>query len=361
MVGVYSNGSEEKGFGEILGLRDEIGKIQEAIADFDVGKKLNVAIIAGPLSGKTTLINEIENLNLTRATKITFSGIIRDKDEISLPEDTKRVVLFDNCQFLYTRKTGGFDILYEFLHMVSSQSRMFVTAWNIYSWKYLNEAFGIGKYFPVQVSVPAFDKENLETLILKKYREDEIIFDNDRESKEEPLVYLTEYPVELASLGKRIVIPVFKVNIPYLKKRLLGEKKEHEKKAGKEKHEEKTAKNRVFEEIHSRSKGNPGVALRVWELGLDYPHIAPKNIGQFSHDIELEYEEAFVLSLILSYQNLKRSELTDIIGSKLRVDEVLFQLLNQELIFEGEDNFFRVRAEALCSVVAYLKKLRLVY
>ena len=62
-MGIYSNDSEENSFDEILGLRDEIGKIQEAIADFDVGKKLNVAIIAGPLSGKTTLINEIEKLN----------------------------------------------------------------------------------------------------------------------------------------------------------------------------------------------------------------------------------------------------------------------------------------------------------
>ena len=59
-MGIYSNDSEGNSFDEILGFRDEIGNIQEAIADFDVGKKLNVAIIAGTLSGKTTLINEIE-------------------------------------------------------------------------------------------------------------------------------------------------------------------------------------------------------------------------------------------------------------------------------------------------------------
>lgn len=74
------NNTDEKKFGEIIGLRDEIGEIQEAIAEFEVGKKLNVAIIAGLFGGKTTLINEIKKLSLSRATKITFSEIVRNKD-----------------------------------------------------------------------------------------------------------------------------------------------------------------------------------------------------------------------------------------------------------------------------------------
>jgi len=168
-VGIQRSGSGEKSFGEILGLRDEIGKIQAAIADFETGKKLNVAIIAGPLGGKTTLSGEIEKINLNRATKITFSEIVRDKKEISLPDDSKRVVIFDNCHFLYMRKPGGFDIFYEFLDMISSQDRIFVTTWNLYTWKYLNEAFGLGRYFPVQIFIPAFNKEDLRLFILKRY------------------------------------------------------------------------------------------------------------------------------------------------------------------------------------------------
>ncbi|WP_269851880.1 hypothetical protein [Methanosarcina horonobensis] len=81
----------------------------------------------------------------------------------------------------------------------------------------------------------------------------------------------------------------------------------------------------------------------------------------FSYDIELEQEEAFVLELILSYQGLRKSEIVDTIDSTLRTDEILFQLLNQELIFEHEDGSFRVRPEALRSVIAYLEKFRLVW
>jgi hypothetical protein len=165
-VEAHINNIDEKGFGEILGLREEMGEIQVAIADFEVGKKLNVAIIAGLFGGKTTLINEIEKLNLKRATKFTFSEIVRDKKEIFLPEDTKRVVLLDNCHFLYVRKPGGFEIFYEFLDMVSSQNRIFVTTWNLYSWKYLNEAFDLGKYFPIQIIIPPFEKKDLKPFIL---------------------------------------------------------------------------------------------------------------------------------------------------------------------------------------------------
>ncbi len=350
-MGSYSNKTDKKEFGEVIGLNDEIGKIQAAIADFEVGKKLNVAIIAGLFGGKTTLINEIEKLNLNKATKIAFSEIVRNKNEIFLPDDTKRVVLLDNCHFLYIRKASGFDILYDFLDLISSQNRIFITTWNLYSWKYLNEAFELGKYFPVQVFIPAFEKEDIKHLILERYEEGEIIFNNGGESEEEPFIYITEYPLELSLVGRKISIPILRINFHYLKKRFLNEKEE----------KEKNAEHRVFEKTHLESKGNPGIALKVWELGLDYPHINPESIGNFSYDIELEYEEAFVLSLILSYQGLKKSEIIEMIDSVLRTDEILFRLLNQELIFQDEDNSFRVRPEALRSVIAYLEKLRLVW
>lgn len=315
-----------------------------------------MAIISEIFGGKTTLIKEIEKLNLSRATKITFSEIVRDKKEISLSGDTKRVVLLDNCHFLYVRKPGGFDIFYEFLGMISSQNRIFITTWNIYSWKYLKEVFELEKYFPMQIVVPAFSKEHLKQLIFNRYEEGEIIFNNGGESEEEPISYITEYPIELSALGRKISIPILKINTHYLKTYLLNEKK------GKEKEEkEKTAEHRVFERIHLESKGNPGVALRIWKLALDYPHIKPDDVGNFLYDIELEQEEAFVLNLILSYQDLKKSDIVDIIGSVLKTDEVLFQLLNQELVFEDENDSFRVRPEALSSVIAYLEKLRLVW
>ncbi|WP_230669680.1 hypothetical protein [Methanosarcina barkeri] len=349
MVGIQHSSSGEKDFVEVLGLREEIAKIQSTIADFETGKKLNIAIIAEPLRGKTTLSSEIERINLNRATKITFSKIVQNKNEISLPNDTKKVVVFDNCHFLYMRKPGGFDIFYEFLDMISSQNRIFVTTWNIYSWKYLNEAFGLGKYFPVQIFIPAFEKENIRLFILKRYEKNEIKFAKDEESEEKPFFYIIKYPVELASLGKKIFIPVPKINVSYLRNRLLKKQKIE------------AAEDQVFEKLYLESNGNPGIALRIWELGLDYPRIKPKNIGIFSYEVDLEYEEAFTLNLILSYQGLKKSEIAEIIGSMVSVDKILYQLLSQELILKNKNDSYRVRPEALSSVITYMEKLRLVW
>lgn len=348
-MGTRHRDSGESSFGEILGLQEEIGKIQASIAEYETGKKLNIAIIAGTLAGKTVLLSEIEKINQNRATGITFSEIVRDRKEIFFPDEPKRVVLLDNCHYLYLRKPGGFDIFYEFLDMISSQERLFITTWNLYSWRYLNEAFGIEKYFPVQVFIPAFEKENLRLFIMRRYGKAEIRFDNVKEPKKEPLIYIAKYPLELSSLGKKILFPFLKFNFPYLKKRFRHEE------------ETQTAEERVFEKIYLESKGNPGIAWRVWELGLAYPAIKPEDIGQFSFDIELEYEEAFVLSLILSYQALKKTEIAEMIGAEFRADEILFQLLSRELVSKDEAGSYRVRPEALQSVIAYMKKLRLVW
>jgi hypothetical protein len=348
-VGTQHRDSGESSFGEILGLKEEIGKIQVSIAEYETGKKLNIAIIAGTLAGKTVLLDEIEKINQNRATRIAFPGIVRDIKEIFLSDDTKRVVLLDNCHYLYMRKPGGFDIFYEFLDMISSQDQLFITTWNLYSWRYLKEAFGIERYFPVQVFIPSLDKKNLRLFILKSYGKEEIRFYNVKEPKKEPLIYIAKYPLEISSLGRKILIPALKINFSYLKKLFRHEE------------ETQTAEERVFEKIYLESKGNPGIAWRVWELGLDYPAIKPEDIGQFSFDIELEYEEAFVLSLILSYQALKKTEIAEMIGSEFRADEILFQLLSRELVFKDEADCYRVKPEALQSIIAYMKKLRLVW
>jgi hypothetical protein len=203
--------------------------------------------------------------------------------------------------------------------------------------------------------------EQLEDILQRWYKQ--VLFDNGYPIEYCPKVSVIDSEVLDFELRKDLATSLYTLFNGSLETSLgiLGIDINDEKIKRKEENEEKTAEHRVFEEVHLHSKGNPGVALRVWDLGLDYPHIAPKNIGQFSYDIILEYEEAFVLSLILSYQGLKKSELADMIGSMSRVDKIFFRFLNQELIFEDEENFFRIRPEALCSVIAYLKKLRLVW
>ena len=372
--------------------QEVIGKIQAVIADFKMGKQGNVAIIAEPFAGKSTLLEEIENKNREKVTKITFSSLVHNKENKAnkekitlrensdqensdqaksnqeksdqenpnqsypdypdlLPENLKQIVLLDNCHFLYMRKVGGFEVLYEFLDMISSRKQIFITTWNLYSWDYLDASFGIGKYFPVQIHIPKFSKEDLRTLILRAYEEGEIRFEDDLEGEKEPFLYLMKYPLELTLLGKEIVIPFPKGNITNIKKRFMKKEKQP------------GAEDRVFEKIYLESKGNPGLALRIWELGIEYPRARPEKIGGFSFEIELEYEEAFVLSQILSHQRLKKEEIAGITGSwdGNRAGETIFRLLAQELIIMDEESYYRLRPEALHSIASFLKNLRLVW
>ncbi|HII01431.1 TPA: hypothetical protein HA351_07220 [Methanosarcinaceae archaeon] len=368
------------------GLQEEIGKIQAAIADFDLGKQGNVAIIAEPFAGKSTLLEEIENRNRGKVTKITFSSLVHNREKITLrensglsntgpsnsglsnsglsnsgpsnpgfpnllPENSKRIVLLDNCHFLYMRKVGGFEALYEFLDMISSRKQIFITTWNLYSWDYLDASFGIGKYFPVQIRIPKFSKGELRTLILGAYKKGEISFEDNSAEEKEPILYLMKYPLPLTLPGKEIIIPLPKGNISNFKKRFMKKEKQP------------GAEDRVFEKIYLESKGNPGLALRTWELGLEYPRARPEKMGGFSFEIELEYEEAFVLSQILSHQRLKKEEIAEITGSlnENRAVEALFRLLAQELILMDEASYYKLRPEALHSIVSFLKNLRLVW
>ncbi len=75
-------------------------------------------------------------------------------------------MIIDDCQFLYARRIGGFDILEDFLKNVASSSNFFITTWNLYSWKYLDEVLDIGTYFPVQIVLPRFTAGDIKECIL---------------------------------------------------------------------------------------------------------------------------------------------------------------------------------------------------
>lgn len=337
----------EKDGTEITGFQDEIVNIQAAIADFESGHKSNVAIIAEPFAGKTTLVNEIEKMNPQKVTRLSFSSVVKNKDGISLPDQLKRIVLIDDCQFLYFRKIGGFAILEDFLKMVASSNNIFITAWNLYSWKYLDEVINIGRYFPVQINLPKFSTSKIKECILSRYEQDEIKFIEDEYEKEK-IIEIERHPVAIKPLKKPIDIPFLKINYDTLKLRLFNK-------------EEKIAtEDIVFEKITRISNGNPGVAKIIWQRSLEYPVIKPSKIKEVSFNIELDYNESFVLRVILSMGTIKKEELSEIAGNECGIDEMLFRLVKQGLISIEEDHC-SIKPEALRSIVEFLKKSRLVW
>lgn len=331
---------------ELTGFQEEIENIQAAIADFESGKKLNIAIIAEPFAGRTAVANEIEKTNSQKVTRLNLLCPVKNRSEIALPGQSKRIVIIDDCQFLYTRRIGGFDVLEDFLKSAASSSNLFITTWNLYSWKYLNEVLDIGRYFPVQIALPKFTAGDIKECILSMYEKDEIKFAGDVESEKPAMVRAAKHPVTIKPFGI-INIPFLKINYSAIKFRF--------------KKEEKVAiEDIIFEKIRDISNGNPGVAKVLWQGSLEYPIIKPGKIKEFSFDIELDYDESFILSVILSMGTIKKEGLAEIAGREYRIDKMLFRLAKSGLI-AVEDDCCRLKPEALRSAAEHVKKLRLVW
>lgn len=333
---------------DMIGFQEEIAKIQTAIADFKSGQNLNIAIISEPFAGKTTFLGAIEKMNPQKVTRLSFSSILKNKEDSKIPENSKRVVIIDDCNFLYERKIGGFETLEYFLRSTVSSSNIFITTWNLYSWNYLDEVIKIEEYFPVQIKLPKFTKDRIKEFILSKYEEKEIKFEEDVAFQKEKVFEPKKLTISIKPLEKTINIPYFKINYSLIKFRLL-------------KKEEKVGiEDIIFEKIHRISNGNPGVAMIIWEKSLEYPIIKPSKINDVSFNIDLDYKESFVLFLILSMKSINNDKLSDILGPDFQVDKMIFGLSNQGLI-TVDDISCNIKPEAIKSIIEYLKKLRMVW
>lgn len=333
---------------KIIGFHKEIADIQTAIAGFEMGGNLNIAIIGEPYGGRTTLINEIERMNPDRITKLNFSSVVKNKEELVLPGNSKRVVIIDHCDFLYTRNIGGFEILEEAFELLISSNNLFITTWNLFSWNYLEEVVNISKFFPVRIYLPKLSAPELKKCILSRYDDGEIKFIEDVAFEKEKLIEFVKYPLTLKPFKHPINIPFFKIN-----RIILDIKLWH-------KEEKITVEDLIFDKIYHISKGNPGVAKVLWDKSIEYPAIKPSRIKEFSFNIDLDFNEAFILGIILSKKSIKKDELVEIAVPEFRINEIIFRLEEQGLITINE-SLCTINPEALHSIVDFLKKSRLVW
>jgi hypothetical protein len=327
----------------IWGFGEEITAINDAISGSESGRKSNIAIIAEPFAGKTTLINEIEVKNPKRTAKLSLSSLVKHMDEIAIPESS--IVMVDDCQYLYMRKIGGLDVLEDFLAMVAESQNQFITSWNLYSWTYLYEVMDLAAHFPVQIKLPQLTADDIKTIILSGYGAVEIQFAGEEVSNKK-IIELVKHPVTLKLLKREINLPGIKIHFDPLRTWFIG------------KSEIMTIEDVVYRRIHNISNGNPGVSKVIWENSLKYPVIKPDYISDISYELRLNYNEAFVLSIILSMKSIGKEELDNIAG--LQTVHILSTLSRQGLI-KMEDGQIGIIPEALKSIVEFLKKLRLVW
>ncbi|MDG6244292.1 MAG: hypothetical protein QCH31_07885 [Methanolobus sp.] len=338
----------------IFGMDETIERIKTAISDFESGRRINIAIMALPYAGKSELLKEIVKMHPHNVTKVTFSSIVNNEEEIPLVKDDNKIMLFDNCHYLYMRKIGGFDVLEKFLEMVvSTDDKLCITTWNIHSWNYLNRAMDIGRYFPIQITIPQMGHGDMKKFLLSEYEEDEIKFINDTKIEEEKIFRIIKKPIKEKFSHSNINLYTLKINYIALRTMFFNKKPDE------------TAESIIFKEILRLSSGNPGVATEIWDKWLEYPIIRTSSIDTIDTNIDLGSTGRFVLYLILSMGHIKKEEMKNILNWSCNIDDmlinkILFEMQNQDIIMKNAE-YYSVKPERLYVVVRYLQNIRLVW
>ncbi|PKL57542.1 MAG: hypothetical protein CVV34_06955, partial [Methanomicrobiales archaeon HGW-Methanomicrobiales-5] len=323
----------------VIGYEREIKEITEAVERFGSGAPSHIAIVAGPMSGRTTLVDEIKRLYGERVHYLPldfvihesslpdFSCIPGDINFSCIPED---IILIDNCQFLTTRVIGGFDVLDTFLRTQITSKKLFITTWNTYNWQYLSSVMNIDVYFPTIVTLNKMDTPVIKQLILTRHKAGEIRFANEGTADSSIFFSVIHRTVHLPFMAKEISIPWIKLNFKVALHKLPRKKRV-----------QISLEDIIFEKINRIAQGNPGVAILLWDKSLKDNEISLSAITETVYSISLDTNESYILSVILSMESLHAKDLTAIAGTEMNIERVLYRLLQQGLISE-DAGYYRI-------------------
>jgi len=330
----------------VIGLEKELQAVNEAIERFGDGAPAHIAIVSEPLGGRTTVANEIRRLYGERVSYLPLKFVMSPSslpDFSSCPGD---IILIDNCRLLATRRIGGFDVLDAFLLALISSKKLFITTWNLFSWQYLSAVMNIEAYFTTIIVLTKMDAPELKQMILSRHKPGEIRFVNDGAAERSMFFSLVHKQVRLPLKGAEVSVPWIKLNFTFMLRRLPRKKRI-----------QISIEDLIFEKINRISRGNPGVAVLLWESSLSDNVISLNSINETTYSIDLDTSESFILTIILSMKSLQEDDLIAIVGSEMDIRRVLYRLVQEGLV-RNDDGYYSISAFALQPVAEYLKKTR---
>lgn len=323
---------------------EEIGLIKKVIVGFGEGCRSNLAVISDPFYGELELMDRVEGMIEDICIRINARSLIRNFE--ALEGSSERIVIVEEAHRLYRRKIGGFDAMNRFLNMLHTSDRLFITTWNCYSWKYLDEVLGLGRYFPQQIRLSKMGADQIREMLLSSYEEGELTFVEEVPADAEELKVLNRSSYQKTLMGRSIEIPYPVVDIRSIRSR-------------RTKSEKKSSEEIFFDKLARISDGNPGVAEYLWNEALDYPEV--RNALKDPPSIDLDYDESFALGIVLSMGSIEVGELSDVLEPLDLSAEKIAGLLEERRLVFSEGDVIAIRSEALKSVVEHLRRLRLVW
>jgi hypothetical protein len=323
---------------------EEIGLIKKVVVDFGEGHRSNLAIISDPFYGESVLMDRVEGMTGEDGIRIAASSLIRNFE--ALEDASGRIVIIEEAHRLYSRKIGGFETMNRFLKMLASSDRLFITTWNSYSWKYLDEVLGLGGHFPKKIRLSKMGAGQIREMLLSGYEEGELTFVEEVAAKAEELSILKRASYKKTLMGHSLEIPYPVIEMRSIRSRLTRSEK-------------KSPEEIFFDKLARISDGNPSVAEHLWKNALDYPKIM--DTLKDPPSIDLDYDESFALGIVLSMGSIEAEDLSEILAPLDLSAERIATLLEERGLVSIDGKVVSIRAEALKSVVEHLRRLRLVW
>ncbi|OPY30213.1 MAG: hypothetical protein A4E28_00460 [Methanocella sp. PtaU1.Bin125] len=318
----------------MVNLDAEISEIQQALAGFDAGARRNVAVVGYPLSGKSTLIEAVIARYGKQIRKVSLTSIRDDVEDITAAAGGDRIIAIDDCQYLFTRRIGGFGTLERFLDIVATSDHLFLTTWNTFAWNYLKQVFDLQDYFPVRVAMPEMGPESIAAIIGARYDPGNTRYVDDADSNGQ-LWKLKQGRFRLRGIAAAVVD------------------------SGRDR-DDSGLQSAIFEKIAKLSNGNPGVAMAIWQRAYIDGEIRTGLIEVPDFETDMSPDQAFVLSNILMMKSATREDLQKITVGHLKMDRILFTLIDRGLIIKDSGRFV-VEPLALYAIIHSLKKSRQVW
>jgi hypothetical protein len=233
-----------------------------------------------------------------------------------------------------------------FLSFVTSEERLFITTWNRFSWRYLEEVLGIGRHFPRQIILPRLDAGQIREMLLAGREEGELTFVEEEAPGGDSKVL--EWRVSRrAVMGHNIDLPYPSVDPGVIRSRLKRNRKEMK------------SEDAFFERLAQIIRRQPRRRGASLEGGSEL-----SGGGSSLRDpptIDLDFDESFVLGVVLSSGSLELDELSEVLGphGPLRRDDG--GPPEEKGLVSIDGGVVTLRAEAQKSDIEHERRLRLVW
>lgn len=268
----------------------------------------NVAFVSRPYGGREEVIDSVfgDDTDRHRLTSVM------EADGPTLPE--KGTCVVEGCEYLYTRRLGGLWRLERFVESVASSDAVVVSSWNSYAWSYATQATDVEDVFPVELSLPSLDSSQTARLLASEYDISEYEKDYEEVTADTTETWQDRLPFDTIRFG-------------------IAESSDN-----------------IFEKVTGISRGNPGVACAVFESRAWENEADP---------VELSYEDAFMLYVVLTKRKVGRDVLFDVV-EPTSLEKSLRRLSDLGLV-ELDGEYVSVRPERFADSIDYLERRRLLW